>query len=64
MQEMQEMQVQSLSQEGPLEKGVATHSSILAWGIPWTEQLGHHSLWGRRESDATEHSTGNIHIKI
>ena len=34
------MQVQSLSREDPLEKGMATHSSILAWGIPWTEVLG------------------------
>ena len=32
--------VQSLSREDPLEKGMATHSSILAWGIPWTEVLG------------------------
>ena len=32
--------VQSLGQEDPLEKDMATHSSILAWRIPWTEQLG------------------------
>ena len=37
---MQEMQVQSLGQEEPLEKGMATHSSILAWEIPWTEEPG------------------------
>ena len=37
---IQETQVQSLSQEDPLEKGMATHSSILAWRIPWTEELG------------------------
>ena len=36
----QEMQVPSLGQEDPLEKGVATHSSILAWEIPWTEEPG------------------------
>jgi len=36
----QETQVQSLSQEDPLEKGMATHSSILAWEIPWTEEAG------------------------
>ena len=36
----QETQVQSLGQEGPLEKGMATHSSILAWKIPWTEEPG------------------------
>jgi len=37
---MQVTWVQSLSQENPLEKGVATHSSILAWKIPWTEEPG------------------------
>ena len=37
---MQETQVQSLSWEDPLEKGMATHSSILAWIIPWAEKLG------------------------
>ena len=40
MQETQEMQVQSLGQEDPLEKEMATHSSILAWEIPWTEEPG------------------------
>ena len=35
---MQEIQVQSLGQEDPLEEGMATHSSILAWRIPWTEE--------------------------
>ena len=40
MQEMQETQVQSLSWEDPLEEGMATHSSILAWRIPWTEEPG------------------------
>ena len=34
------MQVQPLGQEDPLEKGMATHSSILAWRIPWTEEAG------------------------
>ena len=37
---MKETQVQSLGQEDPLEKGMATHSSILAWRIPWIEELG------------------------
>ena len=36
----QEMQVQSLGQADPLEKKMATHSSILAWEIPWTEEPG------------------------
>ena len=40
MQEMQETQVQSLGQEDPLEEEMATHSSILAWKIPWTEESG------------------------
>ena len=35
-----ETRVQSLGQESPLEKGMTTHSSILAWRIPWTEELG------------------------
>ena len=37
---MQKIQVQSLGQEDPLEKGMATHSSILAWRITWTEEPG------------------------
>ena len=43
VQEMQETQVQSLGQEEPLEEGMAIHSSILAWEIPWTEEPGR--LW-------------------
>ena len=37
---VQETQVQSLGQEGPLEKEMATHSSILSWRVPWTEEPG------------------------
>ena len=37
---VRETWVQSLAWEDPLEKGMATHSSILAWRIPWTEELG------------------------
>ena len=37
---MQETQVRSLDQEDPLEQGMVTHSSILAWTIPWTEEPG------------------------
>ena len=40
MQETQEMQIQSIGREDPLEKGMATQSSILAWRIPWTEEPG------------------------
>ena len=40
MQEMQETRVRSLGAEDPLKEGMATHSSILAWRIPWTEEPG------------------------
>ena len=50
---MLETQVQSLGWEDPLEKEVATHSSTLAWKIPWTEEHGY-SPWGCKESDTTE----------
>ena len=40
MQEMQETWVQSLGQGDPLEEGMASHSNILAWEIPWTEETG------------------------
>ena len=52
------IQVQSLGQEDPLEKGMATHSSILAWRIPWREDPG--SPWGCKESGMTERLT-HIH---
>ena len=52
---MQETQVRSLGQEDPLEEGMATHSNILAWRIPWTEEPGGLcSPWGFTESDMTE----------
>ena len=51
---MQETRVQSLGQEHPLEKEMTTHSSILAWRIPWTEDLVGYSLWGHKELDTTE----------
>ena len=51
---MQETQVGSLGQEDPLEEGMATHSSFLAWRIPWTEQSGCYIPWGHRELDMTE----------
>ena len=54
---MQEIWVRSLGQEDPLEKEMATHSSILAWRIPWTRSLAGYSLWGCRESDTTEQLT-------
>ena len=48
VQEVQEMQVRSLGQEDPLEEEMATHSSILAWIVPWTEEPGGlYSPWGQ-----------------
>ena len=48
---IQETQVQSLGQEIPLEKRMATHSSILAWRIPWTEEPGRlHTIHGVAKS--------------
>ena len=49
IQEIQEMQVQSLGLEDPLEEGMATHSSILAWRIPWTEEPGVHGVSKRHD---------------
>ena len=54
MQEIQEMRVRSLGQEDPLGKEIATHSSVLAWRIPWTEEPGGLHSWGHPELDETE----------
>ena len=50
---MQETQVQSLGQEGPLEKEMAIRSSTLVWGIRWTEDMVGYSPWDCKESDTT-----------
>ena len=50
---MQETQVGSLGWEDPVEKEMATHSSILASEIPWTENVVGYSPWGQKESDTT-----------
>ena len=51
---MQETRFQSLGQEGPLEKEMTTHSSILAWKIPWTEEPGWAIVYRvTKESDMT-----------
>ena len=50
MKEMQEIQVQSLSQEDTLEEEMATHSSILAWEISWTEEPGWLQSMGSQKS--------------
>ena len=59
---MQETWVQSLGQEYSLEKGIATHSSILAWEIPWTVGC---SQWGHNldKTEISEHSTHSTFIK-
>ena len=51
---MQEMQVRSLSREDPLEEDMGTHSSILAWRSPWTEEPGGLPSMGLIESGTTE----------
>ena len=51
---MQETRVQSLAREDPLEKRMATHSSILVWRIPDRGGPGGHSPWGSKELDMTE----------
>ena len=51
---MQETGFQALGQEDPLEKGMATHSSILVWKITWTEERGRLQSMGLKEVDMTE----------
>ena len=55
MQKTQEMHVRFLGLEDPLEKEMATNSSILAWIIPWTEEPGRLHSMESKESDTTEH---------
>ena len=50
---MQEAQVRLLGREDPLEKEMATHSSILAWEMPWTEESGRLQSMGSQELDVT-----------
>ena len=50
LQPVQETRVQSPSGEGPLEEGMVTHSSLLAWGIPWTEEPGGLQPMGSQKS--------------
>ena len=56
-----ETQVQSLGWEDPLEKGMATHFSILAWRIPGTEEPGGLQTTGHKESDTTERTCAHTH---
>ena len=61
---MRDTRVQSLGWEDSLEKGMATHSSILAWRIHWTEEPGMLQSWSRKESDMTECLTQHKHISM
>ena len=51
---MQDTRIRSLGWEDPPEKGMTTHSNILAWEIPWTEEPGKLYPWGCKELDTTE----------
>ena len=59
MQETQETLVQSLGQEGTQEEEIATHSSVLAWKIPWTEEPGRLQSMG---SQRVGHDSTHTHI--
>ena len=60
----QETRVGSLGQEDPREKGMATHSSILAWRISWTEEPGRLQSMNHKESEVTStHMYPTVHIK-
>ena len=59
---VEETWVQSLGQEDPLEKEMATHSCVLAWKIPWTEELGRLQSMGSQESDMTEELNQQVYI--
>ena len=61
---VQETQVPSLGWEDPLEEDMATHSSILAWEIPWTEEAGRYSPWGHKDSDTTESLNTHTHTRL
>ena len=57
---VQETQARPLGWENSLEKGMAAHSSILAWRIPWTEEPGGLQSMGHKESDMTEHARTSL----
>ena len=61
---MQETSVRSLGQEDPLEKEMATHSNILAWRIPWTEEPGRVQSMGLQRVGQTERHHSLTHLLI
>ena len=64
MQETQETQIRSLDQEYPLEKGMATHSSILAWRSPWTEEPGRLQSMGSQSQTRMKQPSTHISIHV
>ena len=62
MQETQETQVQSQAGEDPLEKETATHSSILSWKIPWTEECGRLQFMGLQSWTQTDRLSTHIYF--
>ena len=64
MQEIKERQVRSLGREDPLEEGMAAHSSILTWRIPWTEDLAGYSPLGRRVGHTHIYSFTDLGPKV
>ena len=61
---MQETQVPSLGWEDPLEEGITTHSSILAWRISWKEEPDGLQFLGSKESDMTEQQTLSLSRRL
>ena len=57
---MQETRVRSLGREDPLEEGMATHASILAWEIPWTEEAG--GLWSKESQRVGRDRAANTYV--
>ena len=57
---VEKTQIQFLGREDPIEKGMVTHSSILAWRIPWTEEPGRLQSMGCKELDSTEQLIYNL----
>ena len=64
MQETLDIRFQFLGGKDPLEEGMATHASILAWRIPWTEEPGGLQSIGHKESDTTERLRHGKNISI
>ena len=64
VQETQETQVWSLGREEPLEEKMATHSNILAWKIPWTEEPGRLQFMGSWELDTAERLNTHLDMYI